>query len=109
MEDANRDGHIRHNRGESTSSNTRPATGESAGKHQKRYVDFLKSESKTYLIHGPGNYSDKCKVLGEFGDKYTNSKPTKGNGNHPIPKKHFNSQLENNNIINNFVDDVLIN
>ena len=39
--DANCAGHIRHNRGESVSSWTRPNKGESAGKCIKRHIDIL--------------------------------------------------------------------
>ena len=49
-------------------------------------------ESKTCLIHGPGNSSDECKVLGEFGDKYAKGKPKKDYGNRPIPRKKINRQ-----------------
>ena len=54
---SNRVGHIRNKIGESALSNTHPATGESTGKCQKRYLDRLKSESKTCLVHGPGHSS----------------------------------------------------
>ena len=43
--------------------------GESAGKRQKRYVDHPTDKSKIILIYGPGNSSDECKVLGDFGAK----------------------------------------
>ena len=64
---------------------------------------------KTYLIHGPRHSSDECKVLGDFGDKYAKSNPTKDHGNHPIPGNKFNRHLENNAIINNVVDEILLN
>ena len=66
-------------------------------------------ESKACLIHGPRHYSDECKVLGNFGDKYTKSKPTKEHGNRPVPRKIFNRQQENNDIVNNVVDEILLN
>ena len=34
---------------------------------------------------------------------------TKDHGNHPIPRKHFNRQLENNDILKNLVDEILLN
>ena len=52
---ANRAGCSRNKRKEYASSNTYPATVESAGKCRKRYVDCLTSGSKTCLIHGAGN------------------------------------------------------
>ena len=42
--DANCAGHIRNKRGKSASSNTHPATGESADRWQKLYIDRLKSK-----------------------------------------------------------------
>ena len=53
---------------------------------QKRYVDRLKSESKTCFIHSPGHSSDECKVLGDFGTKYAKIKTTKDHLNHTIPR-----------------------
>ena len=40
---------------------------------------------------------------------YANSKPTKGNGKHPIQRKTFNSQPENSAVTNSGVDDILLN
>ena len=96
--DANRDGQSRKNRGESASSWTRPKKGESAGKSRKH----------TCLIHGPGYSSEERKVLGDFGTKYANSRPTKDRGSSPVPRKK-NSQQENNSIVNNIVDAIILN
>ena len=47
---------------------------DSTGKHRKRYVDHPNDIYKlTCLVYGPGNSSDKYKVLGDFGFKYYNS------------------------------------
>ena len=68
---------------------TQPMTDESAGKRKKRYVDRSTSESKTCLIHGHGNYSDECKVLGYIGTKYYNGNHNKDHRNNPVPRKHL--------------------
>ena len=65
--DANRVGHSRENIGEDASLWTCPKNGGSANKCRKRYVESPTGKSKTYLIHGPGNSSEECKVLGDFG------------------------------------------
>ena len=60
-------------------------------KRRKRYVDYPKGKSKpTGLIHGPGNSSDECKVLGDFFSKYDKSMPTKDWGNDTTNRKKFN-------------------
>ena len=87
--DANRAVHSRQKRGEDPPSWTRPKKGESAGKRRKRHVDTPKGKSKTCLIHGPGNYSEGCKVLGDFRTKYNNSRPTKDSRSIPIPRKNL--------------------
>ena len=66
-------------------------------------------KSKTCLIHGPGKPSEECKVLGDFGTKYANSRPTKEHGRSPVPKKKINRQQENNAIVDNAVDEILLN
>ena len=85
--DSNHADQIKNKIGDAASYKTHPATVESSGKRRKRYVDSSKIESKTCLIHGPGHYSDECKVLGDFGTNYSNSKPTKYHGNHHIPRE----------------------
>ena len=63
------------------SSTTYSEMSESAGKYIKRYVDHPKDRSKlTCIIHGPGNSSDECKMLGDFGYKYFGIRPTKDRG-----------------------------
>ena len=67
------------------------------------------NESKTCLIHSPVHPPDDCKVVGYFGAKYAKYKPTKDHRNHPVSRKIFNRQQENNSIINNLVDEILLN
>ena len=83
---SNRAGRSSNKRGESALSKTRTETWESSGKRRKRYIDNSKRESKTCLVHGPVHSSGECKVLGYFGSKYMNGKPTKGYDNHPKPR-----------------------
>ena len=52
------------------------------------------------MIHGSGNSSDECKVLGEFGTKYAEFHPAKDR------EKNTRKKKENNNIINNMVDEL---
>ena len=62
--------------------------GEIYGNIRKWYVDCPSGETKIFLIHGTGHFSDEYNVLGNFGDKYDKVKPTKDHGNHLIPKKN---------------------
>ena len=87
---------------------TRPEKGESAGKRIKRHVDIPTGKSKTCLIHIPGYSSEECKVLGDFGTKYANSRPTKDRSNSPVPRMGITRQQENNTIVNNSVDEILL-
>ena len=65
-------------RGESALSTTYSNMSERSDKFRKRYVDHPKDISKlTCLIHGPGHSSYECKVLGNFGSKYSKRRPTK--------------------------------
>ena len=107
--DANHAGHSRHKGGEAASSWTPPEKGESAGKCRKRHVDSPTGKSKSCIIHGPGHSSDVCKVLGDFGTKYANIRPTKDRRSNPVPRICFNRQQENNAIVNNTWDEILIN
>ena len=50
------------------------------------------ANKKICLIHDPRNSSDECKVLGEFGAKYAEGRPTKFHGNHTVLRKTFNRQ-----------------
>ena len=45
--------------------------GEHAGKCNQRYLDCTRDISKqTCLVHGPRNYSLKCKLLNNYSIKY---------------------------------------
>ena len=45
-------------------------------KHNQGYVYCPRDQQKlTYLIHGLGYSSDECKVLKDFGTKYTKFRP----------------------------------
>ena len=54
------------NKGEYASSNTHPTKDGSADKRRKRYVDFSKSASKTFMIHGAGHSSDEGEGPGKI-------------------------------------------
>ena len=90
-------------------SNTYSKVSESAGKRTKRYIFYPEGKYKTTcLIHGPGNSSDKCKVLGDLGSKYVKSRPTKDREHNPIPRNKFNRQKDNNAVVNSEVDEILL-
>ena len=82
-------GHSRQKRVEADSSQTYPAMGDSNGKRRKQYVDRPSGESRTCLIHVPGNYFDECKVLGDFGAKYGKGNPTKDRRNITVTRKNL--------------------
>ena len=58
------------------------------------------------MIHGAGNYSYGCKVLGKFGTKYAASHPDKDRVSNTINIKKFQEKQENHTIINNIVDEL---
>ena len=82
---------------------------EIAGKRRKSYIDHLKDKSKLIcLIHGPGNSSDKCKILGEFGTKYDNIRPTKVHRQAPATNNVFGRHQEKNDIVQHAVDEIIL-
>ena len=81
---------------------------ESYDKHRKIYVDYLKGESKTCPINGPGYSLDECKVLGDFGYNYDEIRPTKYHGYDNLPRKKFSRQKGHNAIVNSAVDEILL-
>ena len=82
---------------------------ESAGKNRKRYVDNPKDISiHTCPIHIIGHSSDGCKVLGDFGSKYSKNMPTKDCGHDPVTRKKCNIQQENNYAVNNEVYEIIL-
>ena len=95
--------------GESALSNTYSNMSESSDKRRKIYVDNPKGESKsTCLIHGPGHSSDKYKVLGNFGSKYSKIRHTDNRGHKPENRNKYTRQQYNNAIVNSAVDDIIL-
>ena len=104
-EDTNCYSHSRKKREFPTSSKTYSETNKSSVKLRKRYVDHLKYRPKlTCLIHGPGHSSYECKFLGDFGYKYSKSRPTKYCRQDPAKMKKCKRQKENNSISQHAVD-----
>ena len=80
-------------RGGAALSTTYSDMSESAGKFIKRYVVHPKDRSKRiFLILGIGHSSGECKVLGDFGSKYSKIRPTKYCRQDPATKKKFSRQ-----------------
>ena len=85
--DSNRADHSRKIREEATSSNTYSNMSNIAYKRRKMYVDHPKDRSKpTCIVNGPVNSSDECKILGDYGYKYSKSSPTKERWHEPAKK-----------------------
>ena len=79
------------------------------GKHKKRYVNHPRDQSKlTCIISGPGNSSDECKVLGDFGSKYTKIRPNKERSPELTLKKKVGIQQEKNTSIQHAVDEIIL-
>ena len=95
-EDANCDGLRSKIRGKAASSTTYSDMRERAlTSTEKRYVDHQKYRSKlTCLIHGPGNLTDECKVLGDFVSKYSKVRTTKDIGHEPASMKYYHTANE---------------
>ena len=82
---------------------------ESDGKCGKRYVNHSKDRSKlTCVIHGPGNSSDECKVLGDFGYKYSKRITTKNHRQEPATKNKFGMHQDNNAIVKHAVHEIIL-
>ena len=82
---------------------------ESAVKSIKIYVYHPHYIYKhTFLIHGPGNSSYECKVLGYFSYKCFKIKPNKDRRNDTATRKKFNRHKESNAIVNHVVDEILL-
>ena len=89
--DENHSGHSKKMRGESDLSNTYSEMTKSAGKRRKRYAYHMKDRSKlTCLIHGPGNSSDECKVLGYLSSKCSKTRTTEYRGKEPAKMRKIN-------------------
>ena len=82
---------------------------ESSDNRRKRYVDYSKGKSKpTCLILGPGNSSDKYKVLGDFGSKYAKTRHTNNRGHNHKNINEYTRQQYNNTIVNSAVDEIIL-
>ena len=71
IEYANRSGHSRNKRRESSLSQTHPDMVKRAGKCIKRHVYCPSGESKICLIHSPRHSYDECNILGDSVDNYS--------------------------------------
>ena len=78
-------------------------------KRRKRCIDFPSGKLKTFLIHGPGHSSDKCKGLGDCGGKLIKFNPNKYRGNHHVIIKIYNKKQENNSIVKSTVGNIILN
>ena len=82
---------------------------ERSGKCRKRYVDHTKDRSKlTCLIHGPGNSSYECKVLGDFGSEYSKSRSTRSHCLEPTTKRKFGIHQDTNSIVQHAFDEIIL-
>ena len=82
---------------------------DSAGKIRKSYVDHPKDRSKlTCIIHGPGNSSNECKVLRNFGSEYSKIMSTKDRGKDHSNTKKCSKKKERNDIVQHEVDDIIL-
>ena len=81
MEYSNHAGHSSKIRGESALPTTHSEMSDSSEKRRNIYIDNPKDISKlTFLVHGPRHSSYECKVLGDFGSKYSKIGPNKYHG-----------------------------
>ena len=85
-----------------------PKKDQISAKLRKRYVDSPNGKSIICLIHGPGNSSEECKVLGDFGTKCAKSRSTKYHGNNYVPRGGINIHKENKTIVNNAANEILL-
>ena len=70
---------------------------------------FQKNRLKlTFPIHGPGNSSDNCKILINFGSKYAKSRPNKELRQDPANKNKVEIQQDNNYIVQHAVDEIIL-
>ena len=81
---------------------------ESAEQRRKIYVyDSRDRSNKTCLIHGAGNSSDECNILGEFGNNYVKDRPTKDHRYYIAPKGKFGRQQEKYSNIQHLLDEII--
>ena len=80
-----------------------------SGKLKQRYLYRPRYKSKpTCTFHGPGNSSDKCKVLNYFGYKYTKIRLTKKRSQDLAFKNFFGKQQDNNDMVQYVVDGIIL-
>ena len=83
--------------------------GRHAGKRTQRYLDSPRDRSQlTCLLYGPGNLSDKFKVLNCFGNKYNKGGPFKEYNEQPAAKTNCGKKQELNYIFQHAVDDIIL-
>ena len=81
----------------------------SSGKFRKRYLYCPNYRYQlTCLIHGTGNSSYYCKVLGDFGSKYSKIRRTKGHRQEPVFKKKFGKHQKNNAIVQHALNEITL-
>ena len=96
-------------RGEQSSSTTHSKMSKSTGNLRKSHVYHPKDILQlTCTFHGPVNYSDECKALGDFGSNYSKVRPTKYQRQETTIKKKYGRQQENNAIVQHAVDDIFL-
>ena len=77
MEDTKSDDQSSKMRGEAALSNNYSIRIQSSVNHKEIYADHTDISNPPCLIYVPGNSSEECKVLGDFGSKYAEIRPTK--------------------------------
>ena len=76
--------------------------------HKKRYIDHPSDKLQlACMIHGPGHFTKKCKLLNQFGTNYYLNRPFKKGRFEPIADKKYKKNQEVNSIVYNAVDDIL--
>ena len=109
MADANHSGFSRKMRGEYALSTTHSKMSKSTGKLRKIHIYHPKDILQlTCTNYGPGNYSDECTALGDFGSNYSKVRPTKYQRQETTIKKTYGRQQENNAIVQHAVDDIFL-
>ena len=83
--------------------------GRHAGKRMQRCLYSPRDRSQlTCLIYGPGNLSDKFKVLNCFGNKYNKGGHFKEYNKQPADTKNRGNKQEVNYIFQHAVDDIIL-
>ena len=95
--------------GESASSTTYSEINKPAYKCKQRYVDCTGDQlTLICCIHGPGNSPDECKILNDFGYKYTKGPSYKKHSQDLVFKgKNWDSKRKNT-VIQHVVDEIIL-